>query len=942
MKRTRSGAGVAAVLCSALLGGILNQPGLAAPDNEADQDRQRALVQAAERAEQSGDFGSALLAYETLYDSTATDELTRAELRAKFASLRSKVPPHIDPEKAGTWKVRAFAFRELDFTWKDKQGTERHAQHRYRADEIERLHRSLAGFAERVWKYTDGQLRIDWTLSVIERPLTRLDGDDSFWPGPDACLPYLTDLKPGEADTIMVFAKVWGDSNRGETGAEVPQMLLGGALGVLGESTKGATYIGFNWGSGAVENEPEGEPMLHEWLHSAQWALEDYQGYPRGLMCTSDGGRMEDESGGDLCYRRKMSESSWMGFYEHLMRSHVTRRMWRELSIRQRPNKVWVNRGGEWAAMARLTDAPESPRAGLTDSNDATAQPGDERGNAGVPWPATDALDRKLPLADEMGPPQSSRFVGIFYFLWHNQRGGKSPNWDGPYDIGRILAQDPDALKKPDSPLWGPIGMYHYWGEPLYGYYLSTDPWVLRRHAQLLADAGIDTLIFDTTNALSYPEVYRALCAVFRQVREEGGRTPQFAFMVNTKAGETAQQIYRDLYQPGLYRELWFYWQGKPLLICDPAAAGAELREFFTLRRAHWPFTLTNTPYAWHWEATYPQPYGYTDDPQQPEQVNVSVAQNLRQADGKVTNMSAGDARGRSFHDGRQDTTPGAVNHGYNAQEQWRRALDLKPPFVMVTGWNEWIAGRWGKAGGPLVFVDQFDQEFSRDIEPVKGAHGDNYYWQLVANVRRFKGVPPLPSASRPKSIRLGESFDSWHDVGPEFRDWIHETAPRDFDGSASLHYINRTGRNDLAAFKVARDAQMIYFYARTRETLTAPTDPNWMWLLIDADQNAGTGWQGYDFIVNRSVEGDGKTWLEKNEGQWNWRRVRQVDFRVRGNELQLAIPRSALCWPQETNRLALDFKWADNVQHPGNIMDFYVSGDVAPEGRFNYRYQAD
>ena len=76
---------------------------------------------------------------------------------------------------------------------------------------------------------------------------------------------------------------------------------------------------------------------------------------------------------------------------------------------------------------------------------------------------------------------------------------------------------------------------------------------MLRRHAQLLADAGIDTLIFDTTNARTYPDVYMQLCEVFRQVRQEGGRTPQIAFMVNTKAGETAREIYQDLYQPGLY-----------------------------------------------------------------------------------------------------------------------------------------------------------------------------------------------------------------------------------------------------------------------------------------------------------------------------------------------------------------------------------------------------
>jgi len=35
------------------------------------------------------------------------------------------------------------------------------------------------------------------------------------------------------------------------------------------------------------------------------------------------------------------------------------------------------------------------------------------------------------------------------------------------------------------------------------------------------------------------------------------------------------------------------------------------------------------------------------------------------------------------------------------------------------------------------------------------------------------------------------------------------------------------------------------------------------------------------------------------------------------------------------------NFKWVDNAQHPGEIIDFYVSGDVAPEGRFTFRYTA-
>jgi len=90
--------------------------------------------------------------------------------------------------------------------------------------------------------------------------------------------------------------------------------------------------------------------------------------------------------------------------------------------------------------------------------------------NPGTPWPAVDALGRKLPAPEEVGPPRTDRFGGIFDFLWLNERHNRSPHWEGPYDISRILAKDPDALKKPDSSLWGPIGRSHYWGEPLYGY----------------------------------------------------------------------------------------------------------------------------------------------------------------------------------------------------------------------------------------------------------------------------------------------------------------------------------------------------------------------------------------------------------------------------------------------------------------------------------------
>ena len=554
----------------------------------------------------------------------------------------------------------------------------------------------------------------------------------------------------------------------------------------------------------------------------------------------------------------------------------------------------------------------------------------------GVAWPATDGLGRSVPLADEVGAVRPDRYVGIFYFLWHSAPAGKSPHWDGPYDIARILKREPDALSHPESPLWGKVGQYHYWGEPLYGYYRSDDPWVLRRHAQALADAGVDTLIFDTTNAGTYPDTYTALCRVFQQVREEGGRTPHISFMVNTKAGETAERIYRDVYQKGLYEDLWFRWRGKPLMICDPAKASEELQGFFTLRRAHWPFTMVNTEKAWHWEATYPQPYGYVDDPKKAEQVNVSVAQNLRRSDGKVTNMSEGNARGRSFHKGAFDERPGAVDHGYNFQEQWQRVFELEPPFVMITGWNEWIAGRWQRPGKPIVFVDQYDQEHSRDIEFAKVGHRDNYYWQMVANIRRYKGAPALPVASGARSIDIEGGFGQWEGIAPEFRDHVGETIPRDHAGVAGLHYENRSGRNDLVACKAVQDSENVYFYLRAAAPIQPSPVLTGLWLFVNSDKSHETGWEGYDLLVGRYVDGDGRLWLEKSAGGWDWEKVAPIEHRIEGANLHLALPRAALGGDSGTS---FDFKWVDNCQAPGDILDFYLSGDVAPEGRFNYRF---
>ena len=121
------------------------------------------------------------------------------------------------------------------------------------------------------------------------------------------------------------------------------------------------------------------------------------------------------------------------------------------------------------------------------------------------------------------------------------------------------------------------------------------------------------------------------------------------------------------------------------------------------------------------------------------------------------------------------------------------------------------------------MFVDQFDQEHSRDIEPMRGGHGDDYYYQFVSYVRRYKGARPLPSLeSRP--IKMDGRFDDWREVQPEFRDTIGDQVRREHRGwDTNVTYRNFTGRNDIVAAKVSWNKSTAWFYVRTREPITPP-----------------------------------------------------------------------------------------------------------------------
>ncbi len=569
-------------------------------------------------------------------------------------------------------------------------------------------------------------------------------------------------------------------------------------------------------------------------------------------------------------------------------------------------------------------------------------------------WAATDALGRRVREYRDASDKKQDKFVAIFYWTWHQ---GDDDTTYHIKNITEIVRKYPEAMKDYHHPAWGDKQPgFFFWEQPLLGYYKTTDPWVLRKHAEMLADAGVDAVFFDCTNGdLTWKESYEALLKTWDQAQKDGVNTPRIAYMLPfgpVPHGLTSlRQLYREVYKPGRYRNLWFFWKGKPCIMGYPdnltdSPEDKEIAAFFTFRPGQPDYVSgPSRNDQWGWLENYPQ-HGYVKGADGKfEQVTVGIAQNASpETKGHCSAFNLPGSYGRSFtkRNGFDPRVDGYL-YGWNFMEQWDRAFELDPELVFVTGWNEFTAGQWlpvnGWTGKPFSFVDQFDWEHSRDIEPNKGwgDKGDVYYLQLTDQVRKFKGMSAPDKVSVPKTIRIGKA-DGWAEVAPYFRHYKGNTQHRDHRGRYDQYYRNNTGRNDIVGAKVARDAEKVYFYVETSETLTPQTDRNWMMLFIDVDRDKSTGWNGYDFIVNRVNPKDNKAVIEKNVGnRWEWRKTAETKFAVNGNKLELEIPRSVLNLTGKA--VNIEFKWNDNMQENGNIMDFYVNGDTAPGGRFNFVY---
>jgi len=285
-------------------------------------------------AEKAEDWPAALTAWERVIDRCPATEEQRAEARAHIKTLRAKVARNADPAKAHPWKVLVVIFRQLDFSWTDKKGNKIEVQKTVSADDEKKIRGSVEAFGQHVFNLSSGMLRVEADIKVVEEPLTKLhpNNNGTFSPAPHLLRPAIEPfIKDKPRDTVIAYVKYNGDK-----GPNVPAPYVAATFGSI-RDVDGAGFIMVPWHTNyPFPGEANGEMELHEWLHQVDWMFANILRYPDAIVPTSDAGRMEGEkrAGGDEEYGRKKSETSWMGFYRHIMEDHITRQMWSEAAMR--------------------------------------------------------------------------------------------------------------------------------------------------------------------------------------------------------------------------------------------------------------------------------------------------------------------------------------------------------------------------------------------------------------------------------------------------------------------------------------------------------------------------------------------------------------------------------------------------------------------------------
>lgn len=518
---------------------------------------------------------------------------------------------------------------------------------------------------------------------------------------------------------------------------------------------------------------------------------------------------------------------------------------------------------------------------------------------------------------------RSKKKVGMFFWLWIGQ-----PYASGEYDAGKILERkNGRKLLFEESSDISPDGQQHFWGEPLWGYYNSADEWVIRKQIELLMLAGVDFIMFDATNAITYQNVYEKVLQVIEEYIGAGWNPPRAAFYTHSYSMQTALQLYHDLYEPRKFKQTWYCEEGKPVIIAytDPAEDQAwaekemkdtryqppeypqEMKDLFCFKRPQWPtdpFLEDGFPWI---EWTWPQPVH-----QNVMSVSVASHPNVPFSFSLTRGL---ENWGRGWDVDANVNRSADVDMGTFFQSQWDHALVMDPDTVFVGGWNEWIAYKqlWD---GEYMLCDAVNKEYSRDIEPMRGGYQDAFYIQLIENIRQYKGKQESTQNNPDSQIR--------------YRSTDCCSAGRNFYGvSQATRYCQKAADNTINEAVLSDSEDNLMVTVSFHKEITEGQLQKLNLFFGIGEIHAGP-WESYDYRVG--FEENGECCLYRLSDS---RIVCVLNDQCEGKGVRIVIPRKKL----SRNSNQIYFKAAFDVDNQKDIMSYYTSGSVLPPGRLSYIY---
>lgn len=340
---------------------------------------------------------------------------------------------------------------------------------------------------------------------------------------------------------------------------------------------------------------------------------------------------------------------------------------------------------------------------------------------------------------------------GIMYSLWHCPFSQTNENTtQNVFDIHQLLSTGNS---------FGPAGSWHWWTQPQDGYYcLTQNEDVLKKHAILLRDAGVDFIFIDSTNhpttdgQSDRPDQmilrpFEKLLQVWSQI-PGAPRVVPWAPVTN----HSNPMIDRLLQMLAQYPHLQYIKNSKPYFMVtsnpnDPLKVDPNHLNSLAQSYSYDKMWAINTKVLESDEFSYLSPCA----------ANFKSSGGLADCNQHVTvhngakkHLSISSGVNQFMMSEPQQSTPRFGGRTLTKQFQ---TLFNHPTteIATITSFNEWIAiNHCMTASGNLTtqssqcpsnkgyFVDLYNLEYSRDIEPSR-QFGDKYYKLTKACISRYK-----------------------------------------------------------------------------------------------------------------------------------------------------------------------------------------------------------